>query len=108
MLVFDCLYSILAALGISENDDGVAAVMSDCVPSATESKALGTALIHHLGKDADRGARGHSSIEGFADVLCHIGLDGPLDPDTPRLFKAYGRGGVNIAPGTSGSVMTTG
>ena len=99
VLVFDCLYSILAALGISENDDGVAAVMLGLRALATEAKALGTALVHHLGKDADRGARGHSSIEGFADVLCHIGLDGPLAPETARLFRAYGRGGVNIQTG---------
>lgn len=92
IIVFDCLYSVLAALGISENDDGVAAVLLGLRALSTECAALGTIMVHHLGKDSDRGARGHSSIEGWPDVLARIQLDGPLASDTQRTFSAYGRG----------------
>ncbi|WFR71417.1 AAA family ATPase [Prescottella defluvii] len=98
VIVFDCLYSVLAALGISENDDTVAAVLLGLRALATECQALGTIVVHHLGKDDERGARGHSSIEGFADVLCRIRLDGPLGSDAERTFTAYGRG-VDVEQG---------
>ncbi|MGV0154160.1 AAA family ATPase [Rhodococcus sp. GB-02] len=92
IIVFDCLYSVLAALGISENDDGVAAVLLGLRALSTDCAALGTIMVHHLGKDSERGARGHSSIEGWPDVLARIQLDGPLASDTQRTFSAYGRG----------------
>lgn len=92
VIVFDCLYSVLAALGISENDDGVAAVLLGLRALATESGAVGLIVVHHLGKDSERGARGHSSIEGFPDVLCRNRIDGPLGADPERIFSAYGRG----------------
>ncbi|NKT12470.1 AAA family ATPase [Prescottella equi] len=98
VIVFDCLYSVLAALGISENDDTVAEVLLGLRALATECQALGTIMVHHLGKDSERGARGHSSIEGWPDVLCRIHLDGPLGSGTPHVFSAYGRG-VEVEPG---------
>lgn len=98
VIVFDCLYSVLAALGISENDDTVAAVLLGLRALATECKALGTIMVHHLGKDDERGARGHSSIEGWPDVLCRIRLDGAIGSDTARMFSAYGRG-VDVESG---------
>ncbi|MBM4484442.1 AAA family ATPase [Rhodococcus hoagii] len=98
VIVFDCLYSVLAALGISENDDTVAALLLGLRALATECQALGTIVVHHLGKDDERGARGHSSIEGFADVLCRIRLDGPLGSDAERTLTAYGRG-VDVEQG---------
>src|SRR5690606_16014071 len=69
VIIFDCLYSVLAALGISENDDTVAALVVGFRALTARCEALGGMLVHHLGKDAERGARGHSSIEGNVDVV---------------------------------------
>lgn len=98
VIVFDCLYSLLGALSISENDDAVVEVLTGLRSLATECGAAGLLIVHHLGKDSERGARGHSSLEGFPDVLCRIELDGLPDADTPRVFSAFGRSGVSIAP----------
>ncbi len=99
LIVVDCLYSLFGALGISESSDEVATVLTGLRSLATECEAIGLVLVHHLGKDPDRGARGHSSIEGFPDVLARIVLDGPPAEDTPRVFSAYGRDDVSISAG---------
>ncbi|MEU4810020.1 AAA family ATPase [Nocardia fluminea] len=98
VIVFDCLYSLLGALSISENDDAVVEVLTGLRSLATECGAAGLLIVHHLGKDSERGARGHSSLEGFPDVLCRIELEGLPDAETPRVFSAFGRSGVSIAP----------
>jgi hypothetical protein len=98
VIVVDCLYSIFGALGISENDDTVTEVLTGLRALATECGAAGLLIVHHLGKDSERGARGHSSLEGNPDVLCRIELDGAPAADTPRLFSAFGRYGVSIDP----------
>lgn len=98
VIVFDCLYSLLGALSISENDDAVVEVLTGLRSLATECGAAGLLIVHHLGKDSERGARGHSSLEGFPDVLCRIELEGLPDAETPRVFSAFGRNGVSIAP----------
>lgn len=96
VIIFDCLYSVLAALGIPENDDTVAGLVVGFRALAAQCDALGGALVHHLGKDAERGARGHSSIEGNTDVVCQITTDGLPDADSPRYLSALGRNGVKV------------
>lgn len=92
VIVFDCLYAVLAALGVRENDDTVSEVTGGLRALVAESGARGAIMVHHLGKDPERGARGHSSIEGFADVLAHIRLTGPIyDPKTERVLTLAGR-----------------
>ncbi len=91
LIVVDCLYSLFGALGISENSDEVVAVLAGLRTLATECDAAGLVIVHHLGKDPDRGARGHSSIEGFPDAIARIELEGPPAAGTPRTFSAYGR-----------------
>lgn len=95
-IVVDCLYTILGAAGIDENSGQVADVIEGIKTLAVECDAAGWCLVHHLGKDAGKGARGHSSIEGSVDTVAWIMLDGPLAADTPRTFEALGRSDVNV------------
>lgn len=99
LIVVDCLYSLFGALGVSENSDEVVGVLAGLRALATESEAVGLVVVHHLGKDAERGARGHSSIEGFPDAIARIELDGPPGSETSRTFSAYGRD-VSVDAGT--------
>ncbi|MDV3291902.1 AAA family ATPase [Mycobacterium avium] len=98
-IITDCLYTVLSALGIDESSSQVADVIEGFKTLAVECDAAGRVITHHLGKDPDKGARGHSSIEGAVDTLATIRLDGPPAADTPRTFEAFGRRGVNVPPG---------
>lgn len=95
-IILDCLYTVLSALGIDESSSQVADVIEGFKTLAVECAAAGRVIVHHLGKDPDKGARGHSSIEGSVDTLATIRLDGPPAADTPRTFEAFGRRGVNV------------
>ncbi|MDP0399219.1 MULTISPECIES: AAA family ATPase [Tsukamurella] len=99
LIVVDCIYTLFGALGVSENSDEVVTVLAGLRSLATECEAAGMVLVHHLGKDADKGARGHSSLEGFPDAIARIELEGSLAPDTPRTFSALGRDGVAVDRG---------
>lgn len=99
LIVVDCLYSLFGALGVSESSDEVVEVLAGLRTLATECEASGLVIVHHLGKDTERGARGHSSIEGFPDAIARIELDGSPSADTPRTFSAYGRDDVSVEPG---------
>ncbi|AFA74239.1 hypothetical protein GPOL_c32250 [Gordonia polyisoprenivorans VH2] len=98
LIIVDCLYTLFAALGVSENSDEVVEILAGLRALATEAEAVGLVMAHHLGKDTTRGARGHSSIEGFPDVIARIELDGPPSASAVRTFSAYGRD-VEIEPG---------
>ncbi len=99
LIVVDCLYTLFGALGVSENSDEVVSVLAGLRSLATECDAAGLVVVHHLGKDTDKGARGHSGIESFPDAIARIELDGPPSPETLRVFSAYGRDGVNVDRG---------
>ncbi|MCV7377949.1 hypothetical protein BST11_21060 [Mycobacterium alsense] len=98
-IILDCLYTVLSALNVDESSSQVADVIEGFKTLAVECGAVGRVITHHLGKDPDKGARGHSSIEGAVDTLATIRLDGPPAADTPRTFEAFGRRGVNVPPG---------
>lgn len=91
LIIVDCLYSLFGALGVSESSEDVVPILTGLRTLATECEAAGLVVVHHLGKDADRGARGHSSLEGFPDALARIEIDGVPDGSTPRTFSAFGR-----------------
>ncbi|MFP2991286.1 AAA family ATPase [Mycobacterium intracellulare] len=91
LIAVDCLYSLFGALGVSENSDEVVAVLAGLRSLATECEAAGLVIVHHLGKDASHGARGHSSLEGFPDAIARIELDGLPSTETTHVFSAYGR-----------------
>ncbi|MDP7727613.1 AAA family ATPase [Mycobacterium sp. TY813] len=97
-IILDCLYTVLSALGVDESSSQVADVIEGFKTCAVECDAAGRLITHHLGKDPDKGARGHSSIEGSVDTLATIRLDGPPAADTPRTFEAFGRRGVSVTP----------
>jgi hypothetical protein len=69
LIAVDCLNGLFGALGVSENSDEVVAVLAGLRALATECDAAGLVIVHHLGKDPGRDARGHSSLEGFPDVV---------------------------------------
>ncbi|MGN7779019.1 AAA family ATPase [Mycolicibacterium sp. 22603] len=100
LIIVDCLYSLFGALGISESSEDVVPLLTGLRALAAECEAAGLVVVHHLGKDADKGARGHSSLEGFPDVLARIEIDGTPDGSTPRTFSAFGRDGVSVDAGT--------
>lgn len=95
-IIVDCLYTILAALTIDENSAQVADVIEGIKTLAVECKAAGWCVVHHVGKDSTKGARGHSSIEGAVDTVAWLHLDGPLGAETLRTFEAVGRHDVNV------------
>lgn len=73
MLVIDTLYR--AALGSDENtSEGMALVIGS---AAHISRGIGgpVLLVHHLGKDIDRGPRGHSSLGGATDLEINVKKD---------------------------------
>ncbi len=96
MIVVDCLYNVLAAAQIDESSAQVADIIDGFKALAVECDAVALVIVHHLGKDPEKGARGHSSIEGSVDTLATIRLDGPPAADTARLFSATGRLDVNV------------
>lgn len=66
----------LAAAGMDENsskDMGLVIKSLKLIAEATGACAL---VVHHTGKDASKGARGHSSSEGAADTVLSITHDG--------------------------------
>jgi hypothetical protein len=95
-LIVDCLYAVLASADVDESSPQVARVLEGFKTLAVDLDAAGYAIVHHLGKDPDRGARGHSSIEGMVDVMATLRLTGMLDE--PRTFEAFGRAGVSVPP----------
>lgn len=84
-IVIDTLARALP--GGNENDS---AVMSFAIDAAT---ALGhkfkclTVLVHHSGKNAAQGARGHSSLHGAADAELHVTYDRENDIRRVRIAK---------------------
>lgn len=99
-IIIDCLYAILQAANVDESSSEVAGFLEGFKMLAVETAAAGWAVVHHLGKDPDKGARGHSSIEGAVDTLVTIRLNGAVDdPDTERRLSAFGRMQVAVPPG---------
>jgi len=100
VIVVDCLYTVFSALSIDENSGAVADVINGFKALAVECDAGALILVHHLSKDATRGARGHSSLEGAVDTIVTIQLAGPPGEQTPRTFEAAGRMDVFVEPTT--------
>lgn len=98
LIVVDCLYTVLAAAQVDESSAQVSDIIDGIKALAVQCGAAGLVIVHHLGKDPTKGARGHSSIEGGVDTLATIWLDGPPAADTPRLFSATGRLDVDVPP----------
>ncbi len=98
VIVVDCLYTVLAAAQVDESSAQVSDIIDGIKALAVQCSAAGLVIVHHLGKDPTKGARGHSSIEGGVDTLATIWLDGPPAADTPRLFSATGRLDVDVPP----------
>ncbi|TYQ11604.1 UNVERIFIED_ORG: AAA domain-containing protein [Gordonia westfalica J30] len=96
VIIVDCLYTVLRAANIDEASSEVSSVIGGFTDLGAECGAAGVVLVHHLGKDPSKGARGHSSIEGGVDTIATIWLDGPPAAATPRVFSANGRYEVDV------------
>jgi len=69
LIVIDTLAQSLH--GAEENGRGMMALISNANALAARFGCL-VLIIHHSGKDDERGARGHSSLTGAADALWHV------------------------------------
>lgn len=72
MIIVDTVARSLG--GAEENDAGFGALIKACDRIRTETGAH-VALVHHSGKDAGRGPRGHSSLLGAVDTAVEISRD---------------------------------
>lgn len=82
LLILDTL---ARCFGIDENDGAqmrVAIAACDQLRQATGATIL---LVHHVGKDASRGARGHSSLRGAVDT--ELLVEGRTNPRTLTVTK---------------------
>lgn len=69
LIIVDTLSQALR--GAEENGRGMMALISNANALAAHFKCL-VMVIHHSGKDDERGARGHSSLTGAADAVWHV------------------------------------
>lgn len=69
MIVVDTLAQSLA--GGDENGEGMVTLITNAQRLASRFRCV-VALIHHAGKDAERGMRGHSSLLGAADFVLKV------------------------------------
>lgn len=95
LLVVDTL-----ARAIAEGDENSPSDMGKLIAVLDRVKqetSTHVALIHHTGKDKTRGMRGHSALNGAADVTIEIARDGRTDVRTAVVQKNKN--------GPSGSLM---
>lgn len=74
---FVVMYDTMLAtwLGMDDNAaDGIGAVLEDV--RGVQDGGMSVVLLHHTGKDAQRGMRGHSSLFGAADCALLVEYDG--------------------------------
>jgi hypothetical protein len=92
VLIVDPLGPLLSAYGIGENDPDVRKVTSALDELVLAAGITGLVLVTHDGKDDGKnGARGHSSLEDWPDVIWRYKLQNKDDPTSPRLFSTLGR-----------------
>jgi hypothetical protein len=92
IVVIDCLSPLLSAAGIEESHSDVAAFLDGLAALAIERKA-GISVVHHMGKDDDKGARGFSGIEAKFSSVIHLTVNSTMPTgSTPRYIEAIGRG----------------
>ena len=78
LIVLDTLAQSLAASGLDENShSGMNSVIGwghSIIEALTFDAEQGPSvmIVHHTGKDTDRGARGHSTYHGALDVEVHV------------------------------------
>ena len=93
VVVIDCLSPLLGAANIEENHSDVAKFLDGLAALAVERRA-GISVVHHMGKDDDKGARGYSGIEAKFSSVIHLTVSGGGMPtcSTTRHIEAIGRG----------------
>lgn len=108
VVVVDCLYTVLAAAQVDESSAQVSDIIDGIKALAVECAAAGLVIVHHLGKDPGKGARGHSSIEGGVDPWRRSGSTA-RPPPTRHGCSRRPDGSTSMCPRRcSGAVMTSG
>lgn len=90
VLILDCLGPVIRGLGLDENRDAAAWLIT--LRGVCEEAGIGEiVVIHHMGHSGDHG-RGDSGIDGFGDDLWSLGVKGNAESSrAPRSFRAGGR-----------------
>ena len=98
VIVVDCLSPILSAAGIAENSDEIALIIDGLIALARERRSA-LFVAHHMGKDEEKGSRGHSSLEGKFGSIIYLTYkgDGLPGEETPRYLEAAGRAGIGLS-----------
>lgn len=97
VIIVDCLSPILSAAGITENSDEVALVLDGLIALAKERRSA-LFVAHHMGKDEEKGSRGHSVIEGKFGSVIYLTFKGDMPSEsTPRQIRASGRSGIGLS-----------
>lgn len=95
LIVFDTLARVLAG-GDENSGQDMGALLANVGKIQRETGAA-VLLVHHLGKDDKRGARGHSSLLGAVDTAMEI-KDGVLTVTKQRDGERGARYGFRIHP----------
>jgi len=75
LVVLDTLNAMMG--GGDENESRDMGQMVAAARSISDALNCTALFIHHAGKDASRGARGHSSLKGALDFEIYVSRDGP-------------------------------
>jgi hypothetical protein len=85
LIVIDMLSRVLAG-GNENGPDGMGAVVFNC-DRIREKTGVYLALVHHSGKDASRGSRGHSLLPAAIDTEIEVTRDEGSKISTARVTK---------------------
>ena len=85
MVIFDTAAAVLA--GSDENGSGMTLLARAAHRIHAETGAA-IVLLHHPGKSSGNALRGHSSLEGAADVIVQVEVDSQTKVRTARVTKA--------------------
>jgi hypothetical protein len=93
LIVIDTLAR--AAAGADENDAKEMGLFVSACDFLRDETGAAILLVHHSGKDEDRGLRGSSSLNGAADCVLHLKRQGE---DMITLLNEKQKDGEQIAP----------
>lgn len=86
VLIVDPLGPLLRALAIDENSADVGRVVDALISIKEEAHVGELVIVHHQGKDASKGGRGHSVLEDTPDAIWNLSVT-----SSGRKITAIGR-----------------
>jgi hypothetical protein len=85
LIVVDTVSRVMA--GGDENSSQDMGALIASADRLRDEFGANVCLVHHLGKDASRGARGHSSLKGAVDTEIEVSRDDDAKLSTARVAK---------------------